>query len=51
VLAELLHDLGHIIYYDDDDGLRHIVVLQPECTRSRSCRGGMMTQSRSTSEA
>lgn len=29
-LAELLHDLGHIIYYGDDDGLRDIVVLNPE---------------------
>lgn len=30
ILAELLHDLGHIIYYGDDDGLRDIVVLNPE---------------------
>jgi hypothetical protein len=29
-LAHLLHDLGHIIHYADDDGLRDIVVLQPE---------------------
>ena len=29
-LAGLLHDLGHIIHYGDDDGLRDIVVLQPE---------------------
>jgi hypothetical protein len=29
-LAELLHDLGHIIYYGDDKGLRDIVVLNPE---------------------
>ncbi|GIJ12351.1 COR domain-containing protein [Micromonospora andamanensis] len=29
-LAELLHDLGHIIYYGDDEGLRDIVVLNPE---------------------
>lgn len=29
-LAELLHDLGQIIYYGDDDGLRDIVVLNPE---------------------
>jgi internalin A len=26
----LLHDLGHIIHYGEDDGLRDIVVLQPE---------------------
>ncbi len=30
VLAELLHDLGQIIYYGDVDGLRDIVVLNPE---------------------
>jgi internalin A len=24
------HDLGHIIYYGDDDGLRDVVVLDPE---------------------
>ncbi|GAA2191234.1 COR domain-containing protein [Micromonospora lupini] len=29
-LAELLHDLGQIIYYGDDDGLRDIVILNPE---------------------
>ncbi|MER7455783.1 COR domain-containing protein [Micromonospora sp. NPDC126480] len=29
-LAELLHDLGHIIYYGDDEGLKDIVVLNPE---------------------
>ncbi|MEV7230924.1 COR domain-containing protein [Polymorphospora sp. NPDC051019] len=29
-LAELLHDLGHIIYFGDDEGLRDIVVLNPE---------------------
>ena len=28
--AELLHDLGHIIYYGDDEGLKDIVVLNPE---------------------
>ncbi|WP_117208282.1 COR domain-containing protein [Allorhizocola rhizosphaerae] len=28
--AELLHELGQIIYYGDDDGLRDIVVLNPE---------------------
>jgi internalin A len=30
VLANLLHDLGHIIYYGEDEGLRDILVLQPE---------------------
>lgn len=30
VLLDLLHDLGHIIYYGSDDGLRDIVVLNPE---------------------
>lgn len=30
ILGDLLHDLGHIIHYADDDGLRDIVVLQPE---------------------
>ena len=30
ILAELLQDLGHIIYYANDDGLRDLVVLQPE---------------------
>ena len=29
-LAELMHDLGHIIYYGEDEGLRDIVVLNPE---------------------
>jgi len=29
-LAKLLHDLGLIIYYSDDEGLRDIVVLNPE---------------------
>lgn len=29
-LAELLHDLGLIVYYGDDDGLQDIVVLSPE---------------------
>ncbi|GLY24443.1 COR domain-containing protein [Micromonospora sp. NBRC 101691] len=29
-LAELLHDLGQVIYYGDDEGLRDIVVLNPE---------------------
>ena len=29
-LASLLHDLGHIIHYSDDEGLRDVVVLQPE---------------------
>lgn len=29
-VAELLHDLGEIVYFGDDDGLRNIVVLNPE---------------------
>lgn len=29
-LAELLHDLGQIIYYGNDEGLRDVVVLNPE---------------------
>ena len=29
-LAELLHDLGHIVYYGTDEGLRDFVVLDPE---------------------
>jgi internalin A len=29
-LAKLMHDLGLIIYYADDEGLRDIVVLNPE---------------------
>lgn len=29
-LAELMHDLGHIVYYGDDEGLRDFVVLNPE---------------------
>jgi internalin A len=29
-LAELLHDLGQIVYYGDDEGLRDVVVLNPE---------------------
>jgi internalin A len=29
-LGALLHDLGQIIYYADDEGLRDIVVLNPE---------------------
>ena len=29
-LAELLHDLGQVIYYGDDEGLRDVIVLDPE---------------------
>jgi hypothetical protein len=29
-LARLLHKLGHVIYYGEDDGLRDVMVLQPE---------------------
>jgi internalin A len=29
-LSKLMHDLGLIVYYSDDDGLRDIVVLNPE---------------------
>lgn len=29
-LAVLLHDLGHVINYSDDEGLRELVVLRPE---------------------
>jgi internalin A len=29
-LAKLMHDLGLIIYYDTDDGLKDVVVLNPE---------------------
>ena len=29
-LLELLHDLGAIIYYGNDEGLRDVIVLQPE---------------------
>ena len=29
-LARLLHELGHVIYYGEDDGLRDVIVLQPE---------------------
>lgn len=29
-LAELLHDLGQIVYYGEDEGLRDVVVLNPE---------------------
>jgi internalin A len=29
-LAKLMHDLGLIIYYDGDEGLRDVVVLNPE---------------------
>jgi internalin A len=29
-LAGWLHDLGHIVYYGDDDGLKDLVVLNPE---------------------
>jgi len=29
-LAELMHDLGQIVYYGDDEGLRDFVVLDPE---------------------
>ncbi|WP_432977721.1 COR domain-containing protein [Dactylosporangium sp. CA-233914] len=28
--ASLLHDLGQIVYYGDDEGLRDVVVLNPE---------------------
>lgn len=30
VFAGLLHDLGDVIYYGEDEGLRDLVVLQPE---------------------
>src|SRR5262249_29799582 len=26
----LMHDLGHLIHYSEDEGLRDVVVLQPE---------------------
>ncbi len=29
-LVDLLHDLGQVIYYGDDEGLRDLVVLNPE---------------------
>ena len=29
-LAKLMHDLGLVIYYDQDEGLRDVVVLNPE---------------------
>jgi internalin A len=29
-LLGLLHDLGQVVYYGDDDGLRDVVVLNPE---------------------
>lgn len=29
-LAVLLHDLGHVVHYSEDEGLRDLVVLQPE---------------------
>jgi Leucine-rich repeat (LRR) protein len=29
-LAQLMHDLGHIIYYSEDEGLKDIVVLNAE---------------------
>lgn len=29
-LAKLMHDLGLIIYYDEDDGLKDVVVLNPD---------------------
>jgi Leucine-rich repeat (LRR) protein/GTPase SAR1 family protein len=29
-LAELMHDLGQIVYYSGDDGLRNFIVLDPE---------------------
>jgi internalin A len=29
-LAKLMHDLGQIVYYGDDEGLRNFVVLDPE---------------------
>jgi internalin A len=29
-LADLMHDLGHIIYYGDDEGLSNEIILHPE---------------------
>lgn len=29
-LAGLMHDLGHVVYYGDDEGLKDEIVLQPE---------------------
>lgn len=29
-LAGLMHDLGHVVYYSDDEGLKDEMVLQPE---------------------
>jgi Leucine-rich repeat (LRR) protein len=29
-LVKLLHELGHVIYYSDDEGLQDVVVLNPE---------------------
>jgi internalin A len=37
-IANFLHDIGQIIYYGDDEGLRDIVVLNPEwLTKAISC--------------
>jgi internalin A len=30
IFAELMNDLGHVIYYGEDEGLKDIVVLNPE---------------------
>jgi internalin A len=30
ILACLLHDLGHVVYFNDDESLSKIIVLQPE---------------------
>ena len=38
VLLDPLHDLGRIVYYGDDDGLRDTVVIKPEwLTRAIGC--------------
>ena len=30
VLAGLMHDLGHVLYYGRHEGLKHLMILQPE---------------------
>jgi internalin A len=46
-LSSMLHDLGHVIHYSDDDGLNGLVVLQPEWLTKAI---GMVLEDRKTRE-
>jgi Leucine-rich repeat (LRR) protein len=46
-LADLMHDLGHIVYFGDDEGLSEEIVLQPEWLTKAI---GLVLEDRETNE-